>query len=259
MSLLECINAGAAPWGKPLLQDISFSLDAGTIMVIVGPNGAGKTSLLHTLAGGMALAIGDIRLQQRPLAQWRNLERARAIAMLPQQSTLNFPFTVEQVILLGRSPHCSGAAVDQEILEQVLVATDSSALRQRLYTRLSGGERQRVQLARVMAQLWRAQDSSARLLLLDEPTTGLDLAHQQLIMRELRKLAAGGCAVVMVLHDFNLAAATANQVLVLQQGYQITVGSPHQVYTRDLFQQVFEVAVHIGSHPDSATPLVIQL
>jgi len=257
MDVLSVHSAAAAPWGTPLLQDIEFSLAPGTILAVIGPNGAGKSTLLHTLAGGIALAAGEILLQNRPLPEWPRLARARAVAMLSQHATLNFPFRVEEVIQLGRNPHASGAADDRLVLREVMHATDTWSLRSRLYTRLSGGERQRVQLARVLAQLWRAQDSEARVLLLDEPTSGLDLEHQQLIMASVRQLATDGCAVVLVAHDFNLAAAMAQRVVVLTGGRQTYHGAPEDVFTESMFREIFKVDVVIGQHPVHASPLVI--
>lgn len=257
MAVLDVQGASAAPYGPPLLADIAFSLEPGEILSVIGPNGAGKSTLLHALAGGIATTEGDIRLGGRLLPQWPRLARARALAMLPQQSTLAFPFRVEEVILLGRSPHASGAAEDRAVLAEVMRATDTERLRHRLYTHLSGGERQRVQLARVLAQLWRAADSDTRVLLLDEPTTGLDLEHQDLVMASLRQLAATGCAVVMVAHDFNLAAAMAQRVLVLRNGQQVCQGTPAEVFTGRMFEEVFCVQVHIATHPLSGAPLVV--
>lgn len=257
MDVLRVEQAGAAPWGTPLLAGIQFTLRSGDVLAVLGPNGAGKSTLLHTLAGGIGLSQGEITLGGLSLSRWPRLARARALALLPQQSPLSFPFSVEEVIQLGRTPHASGASEDRDILEEVMAATDTLRLRQRLYTRLSGGERQRVQLARVLAQLWRAADSEVRLLLLDEPTGGLDLEHQRLVMDSIARLAAGGCAVVMVLHDFNLAASRAQQLLVLEGGRQACLGTPTEVLTTDMFNDIFRVQVDIGRHPQSGAPLVL--
>lgn len=259
MALLSVHNASAAPWGKPLLSDINFTLSTGSILSILGPNGAGKSTLLHCLAGGIALSEGQVLLQDRPVLEWPRLARARAVAMLSQQSTLNFPFPVEEVIQLGRNPHQSGQAEDQRVVEEVMQLTDTLSLRQRLYTQLSGGERQRVQLARVLAQLWRAQDSEVRLLLLDEPTTGLDLEHQQLLINSVRQLSVQGCAVVMVAHDFNLAARLSQYILVLEAGHQSYYGRPEEVFSESMFRDVFKVEVALGKHPVQGSPMVIQL
>jgi iron complex transport system ATP-binding protein len=256
--VLSAHSACAAPWGTDLLSDIEFELERGQVLGILGPNGAGKTSLLNVLCGATPLTRGELRLAGRPLADWPIALRARAQAVLPQQSPLNFPYTVEEVVLLGRTPHASGAAVDSDILDAVLIATDTTELRQRIYTQLSGGEKQRVQLARVFAQVWREEDSEARVLLLDEPTSALDLSHQKLVMESAGKMANQGCAVAMILHDFNLAARYTDLCLVLDRGRQFTLGSPGEVLTREMFLEVFGVDVHIAEHPDTAVPLVIQ-
>ncbi|MFV0275995.1 MAG: heme ABC transporter ATP-binding protein [Parahaliea sp.] len=257
MNALAIRHAAAAPGGQTLLAGIDFNLAPGAVLAVLGPNGAGKSTLLHALAGGIALSAGAVLLDGRPLAAWPRLQRARALALLPQQSPLCFPFSVEEVIRLGRVPHATGAGADGTVIEEVMAATDTARLRQRLYTRLSGGERQRVQLARVLAQVWRASDSATRVLLLDEPTGALDLEHQRLIMDSVAQLAARGCAVVMVVHDFNLAAREADQLLVLDQGRQVCLGRPAEVLTEQLFRNIFRVQVHIGRHPHNGAPQVM--
>lgn len=256
--VISLTSVSAAPWGEELLSGIDFQLERGQVLGILGPNGAGKTSLLNVLCGSVHLSSGELRLGDKALTDWPVRARACAQAVLPQQSSLNFPYTVEEVILLGRTPHSSGSAVDAQILNETLKATDTDDLRHRIYTQLSGGEKQRVQLARVFAQLWRPQDSDVRVLLLDEPTSALDLSHQQLIMASIRELAAQGCAVAMVLHDFNLAARYTDLCLVLHQGQQQVCGTPSDVLTPEMFRRVFDVEVTVTEHPAGGLPLVIQ-
>lgn len=249
MTVLDVRGVCASPWGEPLLEQISLQLEAGQVLGIIGPNGAGKSSLLHVLAGGCAITEGYLSLAGRPLQDWSASERARSVSLLMQHASLSFPYTVEQVILLGRTPHSTGRDADREILEQVLTATDTRHLCQRLYTRLSGGERQRVQLARVMAQIWLAQQNQPRVLLLDEPTSALDPAHQQLVIESLRLLAASGVIVIVVMHDINRIASISDQVLVLAQGRVAALGAPLTVFTEALFERVFEVEALITEHP----------
>lgn len=258
MDVLTVTAVNAAPYGPSLLRDIHFSLRPGEILGLIGPNGAGKSTLLHALAGGIAADSGQVLLNGRKLADWSPLDRARALAMQSQHGTLNFPFTVEEVILLGRMPHASGREVDLAIVDEVLAATDTAALRRRPYTQLSGGEKQRVQLARAVAQVWRSEDSPCRLLLLDEPNSALDLAHQRMVMEQVAALAASGCAIVLATHDFNLLASHADTLLVLQEGRQHSHGTAATVLNEAMFAEVFDVQVMVHPHPGNGSPLVIQ-
>ena len=259
MSMLALDGVSAAPWGEPVLVDIQLQLAAGEAVVVIGPNGAGKSSLLRLLAGDFPASTGTLEFVGRPLAAWPRRELAQHLAFLPQLSLLNFPYTVEEVVLLGRTPHATGARADREIAQQALAATDTLGLRNRLYTQLSGGERQRVQLARVFAQIWDRGDMSGKLLLLDEPTAALDLAHQQQLAAAIAAIAGRGCAVLLVVHDVNLAAAVGNRLLVLDRGRQVATGSPGEVLTAALFRDLFHAEVLVQPHPNGRQPLVIGL
>lgn len=223
---------------------------------VIGPNGAGKSSLLHCIAGGITPNAGEIMFNCTQLATMKSVQRARCLAMQVQHSVLSFPFSVEEVILLGRTPHASGQAADRVILQEVMKATDTSELRDRPYTQLSGGEKQRVQLARAVAQVWREEDSPQRLLLLDEPNSALDLSHQRMIMELVKQLTGHGCAVVVATHDFNLLSPHADQLLVLREGTQFSHGLPGGVLTASMFREVFDVNVSIQQHPGNGAPLV---
>jgi iron complex transport system ATP-binding protein len=259
MSVLALHKVCAAPWGDPVLVDIQLDMGAGEVLVLIGPNGAGKSSLLRLLAGDFSASAGSLEFGGRPLANWQRRELAQHLAFLPQLSLLNFPYTVEEVVLLGRTPHATGARADREIARQALAATDTEALRNRLYTQLSGGERQRVQLARVFAQIWDSGDMGGTLLLLDEPTAALDLAHQQQLAAAIAAIAARGCAVLLVVHDVNLAAAVGTRLVVLDRGRQVATGSPAEVLTPALFRDLFHAEVLVQQHPNGRQPLVIGL
>lgn len=259
MSTLVLDQVSASPWGKPLLQDINLALEEGTILALLGPNGAGKSSLLQLMSGDVRPDSGVVKLNDRDLLDWSTQERARRLAVLPQMSLLNFPYSVEEVVMLGRTPHSSGLHKDREVAEHALAITDTSSLRHRLYTQLSGGEKQRTQLARVFAQVCDSEQLAGRLLLLDEPTSALDLAHQQQVLLAVREMARRDCAVVLVIHDINLAASIADQLLVLDNGRQVALGSPEDTLTTDLFRDVFSVDVRIDRHPEGNHPMITLL
>lgn len=243
--------------GVNLLEGIDLSVEAGKVTAVLGPNGAGKTSLLRVLSGELAPRAGAVTLGERPVAGWSSVDRARQLAVLPQHSLLEFPFFAEEVVMLGRTPHDTGREHDVVIVREALAAVDCSYLARRVYTHLSGGEKQRVQLARVLAQVWEPVTAGHRFLVLDEPTSSLDLAHQRLTLKIVRALADRGVGILIVLHDLNLAARCADELVLLQCGRVAFSGPPGEVLTVANIQQVFDVEASIGTHPVDGSPLVI--
>ncbi len=250
-------NLSLALSSIPLLADVQLEVRPGEITTVLGPNGAGKTSLLRVLVGELAPDTGTVTLNGRELRQWPATHKARTLAVLPQHSLLDFPFSAAEVVMLGRTPHDTGVAHDRDIVAQALKSVDGDYLASRLYTQLSGGEKQRVHLARVLAQIWEPAIEGDRFLVLDEPTSSFDLAHQQLTLEVVRSLAAKGVGILMVIHDLNLAARCADQMLLMQCGRIVLSGTPAAVLTPDNIARVFQVQATIGTHPVSATPLVI--
>jgi iron complex transport system ATP-binding protein len=242
-----------------VLDQVSFTLAAGEVLVVVGPNGAGKSTLIRAVSGELGTVAGQVLLDERPFAHWPRRERARHLAVLPQHITLTFPFTVRHVVLMGRTPHIRGAETrhDYDIAEATLTAVDAARFADRTYTTLSGGERQRVQLARVLAQIWEPPATGRRYLLLDEPTASLDLAHQHRLLSTVRQFARQGVGVLMVLHDLNLAAQYGDRLLVLKNGQPWTLGTPPEVLTATMVQAVFDLTALIMVHPRQGIPLVV--
>lgn len=243
--------------GFDLLRNISLEVEAGKVTTIVGPNGAGKSSLLKVLTGEMPPTAGDVYLNSRLLNQWSLLEKAQMLAVLPQHTLLNFSFTADEVVGLGRIPHQTGSAKDVEIVAEALELVDASYLQRRFYTQMSGGEKQRVQLARVLAQIWQPSCLGEQFLVLDEPTSAFDLSHQKLTLDIVRQLAQKGVGVVMVVHDLNLAARCADNIVVIDGGVIAAQGSPEVVLTETLIDKVFGVKSTISEHPITKRPLVI--
>lgn len=273
MPALSLHNLSVHAWGAVLINQLTLDLEAGELLAIIGPNGAGKTSLINTIvnAGHKGQMVsGELRVCGYSYDQWSPKHRAKQLAVLPQLNTLNFPFTVSEVVQLGRIPHQTGSKIDADIIEAALAALDISHLKQRLYTQLSGGEKQRVQLARVMTQIWRAEDvysgiegeskskkNNQRVLLLDEPTSSLDLGHQQQLMTMIRRFADQGVAIVIVAHDVNLVANHADKIVALCCGEVMAQGSPEEVITAELIKKIYQVDASVMKHPVTNKPVVV--
>lgn len=255
-AVLELHGFNAFIRGVPLLRDIDFSINSGEIVALIGPNGAGKSSLLRAMVGDVAGDTGGVNIGGEALAFYSPAELARQRAYLPQANELNFPFEGLDVVMMGRMPHSSGNQIDTRIAQDALAAMDVSHLAQRLYTQLSGGERQRIHLARVMAQIWRSEDSDRRLLILDEPCASLDIAHTQMLMHALKQLASNGVAIIMVLHDFTLAARYAQRIAAMSCGAIVEQGAPAEVITKNNLRRLFNVEASILQHPDIGYPVV---
>lgn len=229
-------------FGKtPILRDVSFSLNAGEWVAVVGPNGAGKTTLLRTVAGLIPYS-GQVILQERPLKEWSSRERARRLAFVRQNQEISFGFTVMEFVLLGRSPHRGWLEAfnpeDVQIAERVLESVALSGYEGRRLSELSGGEYQRVRLAQVLAQ-------DPEVLLLDEPTTHLDIHHQLDLLVRVRELANEGRTILSAIHDLPLAARFADRILVLHDGNLVADGKPKEILTPDLIRDVFRVDAHV--------------
>jgi iron complex transport system ATP-binding protein len=179
------------------------------------------------------------------------------VSVLPQHSSLNFPFNASEVVALGRIPHQSGKVRDTHIVKEALTTVDANYLESRFFTQMSGGEKQRVQLARVLAQIWESTTTGNQFLVLDEPTSALDLSHQVLTLKIVSELAERGVGVVMVVHDLNLAARCADNIIVFDKGTIVAQGSPDDVLNEQLISDVFGITPLILKHPVTGKPLVV--
>jgi iron complex transport system ATP-binding protein len=233
-----------------LVRDVSMTVEPGEVVALVGPNGAGKSSLLRMLAGDAPPTNGRISIDGRVVGDYRPRELALARAVLPQQTVLQFGFTVREVVEMGRGPR--GGGPGDTVVIDCLRRTDTLHLADRIYPSLSGGEQARVTLARVLAQ-------QTHVLLLDEPTAALDLHHQQLVMDIARELANDGASVLVILHDLNLAAANADRIGVMRDGYLVKIGTPWETMKQELLSDVFSCPITVAPHPTRSCPLVIPL
>ena len=230
---------------KVLISDISASFAPGKLHLIVGPNGAGKSTLVKVLARLLRPQTGTVEYERADVAHASEAELAKKRAVLSQAIEIAFPLTVREVVMMGRYPHFSGrpGPTDERIVDEVMQHFDVEEFKRRYYQTLSGGERQRVNFARVLAQLWRGDAvDSRRYLFLDEPLTFLDIRHQIDFMKRIRTFTDSADVVTVgVVHDLNLAARFADQILMMNGGRIIANGTPAEVLTTERIEQVFGV------------------
>lgn len=236
-----------------VLWDVSVSIEHGEFVVIIGPNGTGKTSLVKSLAG-LVKVSGEIEILGKPLKEYSRRRLAASVAVVPQHVPIEFPFTVEETVLMGRSPHLGLLEMegdeDRRISSQAMEFTEVSHLGGRRLDELSGGERQRVIIAKAICQ-------QPKLILLDEPTASLDPAHQLRIMRLMEKLRTeGDVTVIMVSHDLNLAAMFGSRIILLKDDGKIVSGSPSEILTPENLQSAYGCTMHVDTHPLTDRPRI---
>ncbi|MGK7390177.1 MAG: heme ABC transporter ATP-binding protein [Candidatus Cyclobacteriaceae bacterium M2_1C_046] len=242
--MLKAINITQQISGKTILKDCCLRLKPGRFTAIVGPNGAGKSTLLKAISGESRKFKGEVILNGKQLQCFKPRELSVKRAILPQHTVVNFPFTVEQVIEIGRYAHRTTAVENEIIINSVMRMTDLKKFKGRAYQTLSGGEKQRVQMARVMAQI-RNKTSDPKYVLLDEPTASLDIAQQHTILSLAKNLCNENIAVMAVLHDLNLAIQYADDILFLKNGQTVAYGELKDVVTKDIIEKTFGYPVRL--------------
>lgn len=228
-----------------MLQGVALDFNSGEIAAVTGPNGAGKSTLLSVMAGLRPRYSGKCLFHGREAREWSRREFAQQISMVPQSFQVAFPFTAEQVVLMGRTPFSDGlfeSDQDHAAVRQAMERTDTVQFRDRDFRSLSGGERQRVILASALSQ-------SPKVLLLDEPTTFLDLRHQLALYSLLKDLCREGLLAIVVTHDLNLAAANASRIILLKEGRVFADGAPDEVIAPGPIRDVFSVDAQVLSTP----------
>ncbi len=241
--------------GRAIVSAAGFTAPAGTMTALLGPNGAGKSTLLGALIGLRKLEAGTVTFGGIDLPAMRSAERAKICAFVEQQAATPERLTVRDVVALGRVPFQSTwqsgpSAQDDAIVDDAIGALNLASFTNRLYDTLSGGEQQRAQLARALAQ-------QPRLLLLDEPTSHLDIEAQLTTLDLLRRRSRQGCTVVVALHDLNLAARYCDHLVVMKSGTVIAEGPPADVLTPELLLDVYGVHASIVRLPGNPLPLVV--
>jgi iron complex transport system ATP-binding protein len=243
-------HSGAA---SEAVAGASMAVDRGEVVGVIGPNAAGKSTLARLCCGLLLPQHGAVFLQGAPLARLSRRERARRVAFLPQHPPHDLSFTAREVALMGRAPHLGLWSLegphDLERATGALAEVDALDLAERPVSQLSGGERQRVFLARAFAQ-------ESALLVLDEPTTALDLSHQVLLVNALRRRARDGRGALLVLHDLALAGAACDRLVLMHQGRVAAGGAPADVLRPEVLEPVYGTPVEVIANPATGQPLV---
>jgi iron complex transport system ATP-binding protein len=257
--LITAEGVGFSVRRTEILRAVTLSVMPGRLTVVIGPNGAGKSTLLKLLVGELVPTRGRVLYGGEPLPGLPAWRLAAKRAVLPQSGNLAFPFTVHEVVALGLAGlgAASGGRAEA-IVAEALVAADIAHLAERQVPTLSGGEQQRVHFARVLCQLRAASGRETRqALFLDEPIAGLDLAHQLAVLETACRLARDGVGVFAILHDLNLAAAYADELVVVRGGQVVSQGAPETVLTDALVREVFGVDLPVRAVPPPPMPFVL--
>lgn len=254
--MIQVDNISFAFAAQPIFKDLSFSVRKGEILSLLGPNGCGKSTLLRLLRGHLKVQSGSIHWDSEPIEAISTRKMALKVAMVPQSVHMTFPYTVAEVVAMGRYPHrrnilSFSRASDQKAINHALAMTDIVGLVDRPVTQLSGGELQRVFLARALAQ-------NAEVLFLDEATSHLDIDHRLEFSRLLLRLnREQGTTIVQISHDIDLAAAISQRMLLLtEHGETAGIGNPQEVITEENIRRIFHVDVKIENNPFSGTPQI---
>jgi iron complex transport system ATP-binding protein len=255
---MEALTADTISFGylphHPVVRDVSLSVARGEFLTLVGPNGSGKSTLLRLLNRLLLPQQGTITLFGEPLNRRSREALARLIALVPQENSIQFPFSVEEIVLMGRSPHTRGRMFesrrDRDLAQEMMSLLDIAHLSAHAVTDLSGGERQRVFIARALTQ-------QPDVLLLDEPNAHLDIAHQVDVVNLLRSIhQKSGLTVISVSHDLNLASSASDRIAMLVDGTLAALGTPAEVLTASRVEEVFHVPVLVDPHPHSGKPRI---
>jgi iron complex transport system ATP-binding protein len=256
-AVLSLDDASFSYGGPRVLEGLYLHVGPGETVAVLGPNGSGKTTLLRLGCGTLRPTSGTVRLAGMDPARMAPKERARMVAVVPQDNPLLFEFSAHEVVLMGRSPHLGilglDGPADRAIVEQAMEITEVAALGERPFRTLSGGERQRVIIARALAQ-------QPCVLLLDEPTAFLDLRHQLGVYQVLERLSReAGLAMVVASHDLNLAARFCRRMVLLSRGRIAADGAPHDVLRPDILRDVYGVTAAVREDPTTGRPFVVPL
>ncbi len=232
---------------RSVLRDVSFSISKGEFFIVIGPNGSGKTTLLKVMAAIKPFQGGTLEISGLPMEKYSRKSLARIMALVPQTVPEDLPFTVRELVLMARSPHMGLLGLEREqdiqMAEEAMAFTGVASMAERKMGQLSGGERQRAFIARAICQ-------EPQIILLDEPTAALDLAHQVRVMDLMERLRVEkDLTIVMVSHDINLAAMYGNRLMLLKEGQIVKMGLPSEVLTFETLEEAYECPLLVDQSP----------
>ncbi len=242
---------------KLLIDNISFKVKTGDMTCIIGPNGSGKSTLIKLITGELKATSGNIFFKNKKIEDWSSIKLAYHRAVLPQSNHLSFPFSVLDIIKMGRYPiKSSTMELNNLICEEIIDIFELNEHIDQNYTTLSGGEKQRVQLARVFAQIWSKNDYKEKVLIIDEPTSYLDINHQYVLFQFLKKLNKKGLTILMVLHDLNQAIANSNKIIMLKNAKMVDYSKTKRIIDTKKLDEVFNVKLKLIKNGDKDNPLI---
>ncbi|WP_276370500.1 heme ABC transporter ATP-binding protein [Chryseolinea sp. H1M3-3] len=254
--MYEAIDISLRAGQKHILKNVFLSIQPGHLVAIVGPNGAGKSSLLKIISNEKQDYCGNVVINGTWITSYKTKELSAIRAVMAQHSNLQFAFSVRQVVALARHAHRSSSDENHIIVEEVMDITGVSKFAERNYLTLSGGEKQRVQFARVLAQVW-GETLYPRYILLDEPTSSMDIAQQQSMFGIIKKICSRNIGVLAIVHDLNLAVQFADQICMMRNGEVIESGHAHEVFTKNNIEKTFYCKVNIFYDPCTNCPFII--
>jgi iron complex transport system ATP-binding protein len=238
---------------RPIVEQISLELNPGEILAVLGPNGAGKSTFFKILSGDISCKHGSVKYNGEPIHKLKAKDLASVRAVMPQHSQVNFPFTVQEVVELGLIS--TKTKNSSQLINEVLNATNTDHLKDRVFNSLSGGEKQRVQLARALVQIWESKPFP-RYLLLDEPSSSLDIAQQHAVLSILQKLKSRNIGILVILHELNLAAQYADKIALIKNGEITKTGTVDEVLEEKLLEKVFDHPIQLIRNPATGRPIV---
>lgn len=254
--MLEVKNISVKIGNTTVLEKVNFQLGKGKLLALVGPNGAGKSTLLKVLSGDLSYS-GNVSIHNTAIKHFKPIELAQLKAVMSQKSTVNFDFLVKEVTMMGRYPHFNNtpSKEDEKVVSFCHQKVEISSFEDRVHTALSGGEQQRNHFSRTLAQL-KSKSLLSKLMLLDEPLNNLDIKYQYRIMELVKEFVNEGNTAIIVLHDLNIAAEFADEILMMKNGKILKKGSVYEVFDPEILTQCYDLPSVVQPHPIKNHPMV---